>query len=64
MGADRESYAEWEEKKQKLSEVEAGAEFFSDAVYGDERAEDYWKRFLQTGHISDYLNYAASTYRG
>lgn len=64
MGTDRETYAEWEERKQKLREIEAGAEFFTDAVYGDERAEDYWRKFLQTGSVSDYLNYAASTYKG
>lgn len=60
MGRDRETLQE-EEKRVKVSEMEAGAEFFSDAVYGDEGAEDYWRRFLQTGKISDYLNYAART---
>lgn len=64
MGIDRETLREEEEKREKLREIEAGAEFFSDAVYGDERSEDYWRRFLQTGSVSDYLSYAASTYKG
>ena len=61
MGRDRETLREEEIKKQRLQEMEAGAEFFSDAVYGEDGAEDYWRRFLQTGKISDYLNYAAHT---
>ena len=64
MGIDRETLREEEEKREKLREIEAGAEFFSDAVYGDERSEDYWRRFLQTGSVSDYLKYAASTHKG
>ena len=61
MGRDRETLREEEIKKQRLQEMEAGTEFFSDAVYGEDGAEDYWRRFLQTGRISDYLNYAART---
>lgn len=64
MGIDRETLREEEEKREKLREIEAGAEFFSDAVYGDERSEDYWRRFLQTGSVSDYLKYAAKTHKG
>ena len=64
MGIDRETLREEEEKRERLREIEAGAEFFSDAVYGDERSEDYWRRFLQTGSVSDYLKYAASTHKG
>ena len=63
MGIDRETLREEEEKRERLREIEAGAEFFSDAVYGDERSEDYWRRFLQTGSVSDYLKYAASTHK-
>lgn len=60
MGSDRESYTEWEERREKLRQMEAGADFFAESVYGDDRAEDCWKRFLQTGSVTDYLNYAAS----
>ena len=61
MGIDRETYTEWEERREKLCQMEAGADFFAESVYGDERAEDYWRRFLQTGSVTDYLNYAASS---
>ena len=56
MGADSEALPE-EEKRAR--QMETGAEFFAEAVYGDERAEDCWRRFLHTGKISDYLEYAA-----
>ncbi len=64
MGTGREILREEEEKRERLREIEAGAEFFSDAVYGDEHSEDYWQRFLQTGSVADYLNYVARTYKG
>ena len=60
MGSDRNNYTEEEETMEKLRQMEAGAEFFAESVYGDDRAEDYWRRFLQTGSVTDYLNYAAS----
>jgi len=59
METDKDTLRE-EEKKEKLRQIEAGREFFSDSVYGDLRAEDYWKRFLQTGSVSDYLKYTAN----
>ena len=61
MGADSGALPE-EEKRAR--EMEAGAEFFTEALYGDERAQDCWKRFLHTGKISDYLDYVACQPRG
>lgn len=58
MGADSETLPA-EEKRERTNEMEAGAEFFTDAVYGDEKSEDCWRRFLHTGRISDYLEYVA-----
>lgn len=64
MGMDREALREEEERQQRLREIEAGEEFFSEAVYGDAHSEDCWRKFLQTGSVTDYLDYAASTYKG
>ena len=58
MGADSETLQE-EERRTRAGQMEAGVEFFTDAVYGDDRSEDCWRRFLHTGKISDYLEYVA-----
>lgn len=58
MGMDSEALPE-EERWKRTSQIEAGAEFFTEAVYGDGRAEDCWRKFLHTGRISDYLEYVA-----
>ena len=63
MGADSEALPE-EERRKRTSQMEAGAEFFAEAVYGDEHSEDCWRKFLHTGKISDYLEYAACRSNG
>lgn len=48
-------------RKSKIKELEAGMEFYEEAVLGNGRSEDSWKRFLQTGKVEDYLDYTART---
>ena len=63
MEPDRNTIRERRQEREHLYEMEAGREFFLGSVYGDGFAEDYWKRFLQTGSVLDYLNYTASNDR-
>lgn len=63
MESDRTTLREAEKERERLHAMEAGREFFSEMLYGDGLADDYWKKFLQTGSISDYLKYTASNDR-
>lgn len=61
MGMNENAVPKRKENLERMHEMEAGQEFFAEAVYGNHRSEDYWRRFLQTGRVADYLNYTASS---
>ena len=45
------------EKNNTLRNMEIGKEFL-EQIQEKEIASRYWKQFLQTGKVQDYLNYA------
>ena len=48
-----------EDRKNADNRMELGRDMMPETLEGLDTAEDYWQRFMKTGSVADYLNYAA-----
>ncbi|MBP3608741.1 MAG: hypothetical protein J6J42_00225 [Lachnospiraceae bacterium] len=48
-----------EDRKNAENSMELGLDMMPEAQDHFQTANEYWQRFLKTGSVADYLNYAA-----